>query len=377
MRILVLALAGGGIGRYGALFASALAEHPGVQIRVLADASLSASGIFGPMLEKLPNRFLAIRTRKQRLSALFALHQETRQFQPDVIHDTSGTSGPLAPLPWLLPAGKTRMVVTEHDVMPHSGMGNALVKRLARRVVRTRPDMVLVHGEAAAREFRSGRHKVGLVKVIPHGEMGIYGRHSSDVERDPKRVLFFGALRPNKGIDLMPEIAELVLREVPDARFIIVGSSRVSRELMKSGWGTRIQSLLGELRAHPAFEVKEGFMPDEEVGDLFHSAAVTLLPYRDATASGVAMIALPLGSAIVATRVGDLPRQLHQGRTGMLVDSCPESIANAVIRLLKDEALRSRLTARGREYALDALSWKGIAEHVVAGYRDLMTREPG
>jgi len=112
------------------------------------------------------------------------------------------------------------------------------------------------------------------ITVIYHGRLDPLFAHGqkASVPREPHTLLFFGALRPNKGVHFLVPIADRLHLKYPDLKMVVAGSSQVARELL---------------------EVHEGFIPDEDVAPFFQRASITLLPYLEATQSGVVMVAMP------------------------------------------------------------------------------------
>jgi len=144
------------------------------------------------------------------------------------------------------------------------------------------------------------------------------------------------ALVPHKGQRYLIEAAHLVVHKIPDARFVILGE--------------------GELRAHLEHLVREhhlekhvllpGFRTDV-VGcikgfDFFVMSSVT-------EGLGTSLLdAMACRKAIVATRAGGIPEVVDNGQTGLLVEPRdPEQMAEAIVRLVEDQALRTRMADAG------------------------------
>jgi glycosyltransferase involved in cell wall biosynthesis len=89
--------------------------------------------------------------------------------------------------------------------------------------------------------------------------------------------------------------------------------------------------------------------------------------------------ALACGTPVVGTRVGGIPEVIDHGRTGLLVKPHhPDELAAAIVRLLKDPALRARLGAAGRAHVETAFSVERMVEGTLAVYRSrLAARQPG
>jgi glycosyltransferase involved in cell wall biosynthesis len=99
-----------------------------------------------------------------------------------------------------------------------------------------------------------------------------------------------------------------------------------------------------------------GFVPDEDLADLYRSARIAVMPTRTGEGFGLmAAEAMACGTPVVATRQGALPEIVWEGVNGMLVPvEDPGAMASAIVDVITDDALHDRLAAGAR--ATD-LSW--------------------
>jgi len=117
-------------------------------------------------------------------------------------------------------------------------------------------------------------------------------------------------------------------------------------------------------------------IPDERVARYFGESSVVVLPYIDASQSGVVPIAYSFSRPVVATTVGGLPSVVEDGVTGLLVPPRDErALADALITLLEDEELRHKMGAAGRsklerEWAPEVIG----PQHIDVYERALRTR---
>ena len=371
MRVLHVNLSAGGLGRYGALFAAALARRGDVEVLSVFEPGLLRSEPVKRILENLPRVSVPFLTMGQRLKAVLRLQEILRRWKPDIVHDTAGSGLALGAIALAVVARNVAWVVTEHDPVPHLGMGTSFHFRLARRLIRRQAVHIFVHGPLGKKQIISQGVDPSRVSIIYHGEIGSFFNQVSrakDVKREEKTILFFGTLRPNKGVELLIPIADKIHAEFPDVKFIVAGSPKVSRDLKKSGWCAKLQVVLREMRLRPYFEVHDRFIPDEEVASFFQRASITLLPYLDATQSGVAMIAMPLGSIVVATRVGDLPYVIQDGKTGFLAEANVESIVAKLSFVLSHSKEMQKIRDNARTWAERECSWDRIAGQAVEVY---------
>src|SRR5262249_48025494 len=171
-------------------------------------------------------------------------------------------------------------------------------------------------------------------------------------------------LAPHKGEGQLIEAARLVLLEVADARFIILGE--------------------GELREHLQHLVKEhalekhvllpGFRTDVlgciKGFDLFVMSSVT-------EGLGTSLLdAMACERPIVATRAGGIPEIVEDDVTGLLVPPRDHhALADAIVRALNDEALRRRMGAAGLARVRERFTVERMVAETARVYRELATTE--
>lgn len=225
----------------------------------------------------------------------------------------------------LPPPGELPRVAVCHNVLPHDRFPFAA--GLARAFLRS-CGLLVVHGAPDAEEARAIAPGSRVLKLF-HPVYDQYVRQDGSAEDaraslglDPDRriVLFFGLVRPYKGLeDLLEAIA--ILRGGPG--LLVAGEAYSDREALRR----RMErpDLAGRVRWI------DRFIPDAEVDALFRAADIVALPYRSATQSGVAQIALAFRKPLVLTRTGGLPELVEEGRTGFLAEPRdPDSLAAAI-----------------------------------------------
>jgi glycosyltransferase involved in cell wall biosynthesis len=114
-------------------------------------------------------------------------------------------------------------------------------------------------------------------------------------------------------------------------------------------------------------------IPDEEVARYFQMSTVIALPYREASQSGIAAIAMSAGVPIVATKVGALPEILHDGVNSLLVEpNDVRALAQALRKLLTEPHLRRQIAAGARQTVQERLLWAHTAQQYHQHYRSLL-----
>jgi glycosyltransferase involved in cell wall biosynthesis len=246
-------------------------------------------------------------------------------------------------------------VVIVHDADPHPGDGLPFLMTLQRRLCRMADGVAALTGHVGDRltgQGLTGPDGARLIRVfMPPMRFGAPPPRPTD---GPLRLLFFGRLLSYKGIDLLTE-ALTVLGPRPDIALRVVGSGPESADLER-------------LRALPGVSVENRWVPEPELGSLLGWAHALVLPYREASQSGVAAAGLAAGCAIIATDVGGLAEQLG-GRPGVtLCPPDPRRIAGAI-----DHMARERPT--GPPGAVDAdAAWRDMAASLLHQARALLPR---
>lgn len=214
---------------------------------------------------------------------------------------------------------------------------------LTDRVLR-RGDVLVVHAESELLQASGRARGRRIVSArLPVHELGGAMPFRDDAKRalglaGRNVALFFGHLRPFKGLDL-------ALRAWRDLRSDVV--------LLVAGeawWESEAEyRTLAEGLEHVRLEFR--FIPDAEIATYFAAADVVLAPYRVEAQSGVILTAFHFGRAVIAARVGGIPQIVQDGRTGYLIPpENPSGLAAAVDRFFQGSD-REKLEEGAREMA--------------------------
>jgi glycosyltransferase involved in cell wall biosynthesis len=218
-------------------------------------------------------------------------------------------------------------LVLVHDADAHPGDGLPLQMYLQRRLL-ARADVLAALSPHVAERLTAciggGRTRdiiVGGHPPLAFGPLPPPPRQHGG----PLRLLNFGRLLPYKGLDLLDEA--LGLLGAP-----LLGAGLVVRVV---GQGPET-ALLRRLRSRPGVSVENRWVPEAEIGQLLAWADALVLPYREATQSGVAAAAVAAGRPVLATRVGGLVAQLKDVPSARLCAPTPADLADGLIRLLDE-----------------------------------------
>src|SRR5690606_38051024 len=192
-----------------------------------------------------------------------------------------------------------------------------------------------------SRLAQSYRIDGGRIVSIPHGHFGIYKRLQDDEPiMGSDFVLFFGRIWEYKGLEYFIRAANIVHVSMPNVRFCIAGT------------GESLDKYLKEIDNPGRCLIINERIPVGKVGKLFEQASIVVLPYIEATQSGVIPIAYAYGKPVIASRVGGLPNIVVDNETGFLVEPrSAEQIAERIIFLLQNPQERKRMGDSAYSYA--------------------------
>jgi glycosyltransferase involved in cell wall biosynthesis len=291
------------------------------------------------------------------LGMVWRLHKWLDKIRPDLVHITYWH---LWDTPALGLSMSAPLIATVHDVSRHQGERGVWAVPSALYPLQWRwADQIIVHASPARRELLTRYAcESANVHVIPIGTYDFYSAFAGDNhEERTNTILFFGRIWGYKGLEYLIQAEPLITKEVPDARIIIAGQGAAF-------------SPYRQAMVHPQhFEVHNYRIPDEMVAKLFQSASLIVLPYTEASQSGVIPIAYAFGKPVVATTVGGIPDVVDHGQTGYLVPPRdPHALAEAIINLLKDPQKRLEMGRKAAKKAQEDLSWANIAKRTMLVY---------
>jgi len=291
-----------------------------------------------------------------------------KRFRCDVIH-MQEVADPF--LDWLLMRLKrVPLVLTVHDPTPHLGeLGFMKYYRQRRPLVeglRRRADWIIVPGADTRRQLMDLHPEIAgeRMTVIPLGVYDYFLRwQRPEYAEKPGTVLFFGRINAYKGLGVLLEAWERVAAECPQARLIIAGQ------------GYDLPNYRERILRDPQCVLIDRFVSSQEVAQLFTEASLVVLPYVEATQSGVISVALAFGKPAVVTCVGSLPEMVEDGVSGIVIPPRdPEALAAAIVRLLQDEPLRRKMEAGARRLASSRFSNQTLAQQTEEVYHRAIER---
>ena len=373
LTVLHINLSLGGIGRYGALFGKGLSSINDHNLISIYNNHLFHTSDVEQEVKDTKYFKVNFNTKWLKLKSIIKIIGIIRKNRPGIIHDSAGTTMSIGLILWPIFYYYSRLIITIHDPIPHSGMGyrwkDKLIRLCAYKLFSVK---LFVHGNTCKKylmSFNVDSHKINIIK---HGHLYYFNKNKyNKIKRKNNYILFFGALRPNKGLELLTQIADIVNKNSLKANFVVAGSKNMASEIMKSNWPRKLSNILIDMKGRADFEVHDKFIDDEEVEYFFKLCGITLLPYKDATQSGVVMIAMPFGSVVISTNRGDIPEVVRKNKTGFICEYNAAELANCIIELLKNENKMNKIRDNAKKEAFNFYSWELIAQDSIYYYEIL------
>ena len=290
---------------------------------------------------------------------IVALARRLRAVRPDL-----AICAQPGPLDWVMAAALrpfgTRLMVIVHDADLHPGDGMPLQMPLQRFLCRCADYIVALTGHVGdrlrAQGMAGGPNRPLILAAHPPVTFDVPPPRTS---RDgPLHLLFFGRLMAYKGIDLLAGALAL-LGPRPDLAVRVVGLGDESPDL-------------DTLRGQPNVTVENRWVEEDEVGALLGWSDALILPYREASQSGVAAAALAAGRTVIATNAGGLAEQLAGEALAIMCEPEVESVA-AAVRTLLESPPRAQGSTPPRD---QATGWRDLAATLLRGEAGILEVSP-
>jgi glycosyltransferase involved in cell wall biosynthesis len=271
---------------------------------------------------------------------VYKIFKQISSFEPDIIHLQGAHFWFSFILP-LLHLKKYKLIVTFHDVKPHIGE-NYLRVRFAQYCERKYSDKTIVHGK---------KLKEIMIKKYNFPD-------EKELKENGNLILFFGRVNEYKGLEYLIKAEPIITKEVPDVKIVIAGTGEDFKKYEKM------------MTNRDNFIVHNRYIPYKEGAELLQRCSLVVLPYIDASQSGVILTAYGFKKPVVVTDVGSIPEIVDDGVTGFIVPpKNPKTLAEAIVKLLKDEKLRKQMGENAYKKLKTDLSWDKIAEKTIEVYR--------
>ncbi len=274
-----------------------------------------------------------------------------------------------------------KLTLTAHNVNIARRDGNdSWLNRATLRFQYRMVDHLFVHTEKMKSEL-AGEYRVreDAITVIAHPINDAFpdtdltpaeAKKKLGLKQHDKAILFFGRLRPYKGLEYLIQAFQL-LPQNSDYRLIIAGESKKGSE----EYFEKIQQMIGPGVTSGRILPKIEYIADDNAEVYLKAADVLVLPYKEIFQSGVLFLGYSFGLPAIATDVGSFREAIVEGRTGFVARSCdPAELAATIEQYFASDLYRHLNVRRAEvcEYAREHHSWVAAADLTVKAYAGLL-----
>jgi len=273
-----------------------------------------------------------------------------------------------------------RVVRTAHNVnQARRDANDTMLNRLTLRIQYRLTDHVFVHTETMKQELCSVFGvRPAAVTVIPYGinnaviDSGLScgkAKQQIGVKPTEKTILFFGGIKPYKGLEYVVDAFRRLSAKENNYRLIIAGERKKGAERYFDEIQRNIDCLPDPTRVLRKLQ----YISDEETEVYFKAADMVALPYKEIFQSGILFLAYSFGLPAVASDVGSFRDDILDGRTGFLCKPDDAgALADAIERYFESDLFKELTTRRKQiqAFAKARHSWDVVGEMT----RDVYTR---
>lgn len=239
-----------------------------------------------------------------------------------------------------------------HDVRPHIGEDSLFHKILNYYDIHTADKWVTLTNKAKNDLVSLNLPSVDIC-VIPHAHFGHYGKFLScdSIDRGLNyRIAFFGRICEYKGVDLLIKSFVNMMKAFPDLKLRIAGC------------GDLVEEMMDIIRNNNNIELINRWIEDDEIAALLEGVDMVVLPYKEASQSGVIPLAFSLKKPVVATNVGGLSEQVPKECGLIIPPNDIDALSSSIIDLYKQPQRIKQMGEAAYDYASSVLNWSSSAK---------------
>lgn len=258
----------------------------------------------------------------------------------------------------LFPQAKTTIVL--HDPIAHSGDKNKMaLQAFGETSILNQADDIVVLSSIFIDFVEKKYNKKNKVTQIPMGTTNLYREIENKIKTpeynsDKINFLFFGTISKYKGIGVLAKAYSKTRETIDNVTLTIAGSGNFNE----------YEDLFKDLNDVTVFN---RWILNEEIESFFdEDSVIAILPYLDATQSGVIPVAISYGVPIIASNAGGIVEQLNQYETGVMFETAD---ADDLARVMIEFASNPGLVKQHKMSAIsnrERFSWESIADKFIA-----------
>ena len=266
----------------------------------------------------------------------------------------------------IFPFIKKPIVNTIHDAKPHYGDLHTKSYKIAPLFGNIFSNHFITHSEYTKNILVQNSKIVSdKISVVPLSNPFIQNRSDKLIElTGNKKILFMGRIWRYKGLHVLINAEPYISRHFSNYNIIIAGV------------GENLEKYKNLIVNKEKYLIRNERLSFEELIELVKSSDFLVLPYLEATQSGIVNLANSLGKPVICTDVGGLPEQVINMKTGIIVPpNNPKKLALSILQLLRNPQLIRKLGKNALNYVLQNSSRDNVASLTARAYRRTLNHE--
>lgn len=338
-----------------------MAECAEVLLLLPQNTSHEYRSLLDPRVRFEPFHKPRLRQPGRQMVAALTLLRRLHRFSPDVVHFQNGHMVFNLVLPLIK---KFPLVITIHDAQQHLGdRESGYTPQWIMNFGFRRADRVIVHGRSLVNTVSEN---LGFARshihVLPHIALGDT-QSPLPIRDEGQAILFFGRIWKYKGLEYLVRAMTQVNVEFPAAKCIIAGR------------GEDLEHYRQWMDNPAAFAIHNDWISDAHRSQLFASCSMVVLPYIEASQSGVIPIAYAFEKPVIGTSIGGLPDMIEHGHTGLLVPPRDvDALAQAICQLLRDRTGRVEMGRAGKRKLVEECLPSVVVPQTLEVYRQAIAQ---
>lgn len=285
------------------------------------------------------------------------IRKQINMFAPDVIYSAMNH-------PWervIVPFLRCKFnIQTIHDARRHQGENTFFIK-VVDTLFNYRSTKYVVYSDYSKRQLLD-RLDENMIWTL---SLGCTNSMSQNRELDLNyygRFLFFGRLIEYKGIDILLNAMDKVIKELPYIKLVLAGRGDL----------THYKVLLDRFKDN--IELHNEWIQNIDIDRYFRNVDFVVAPYVDASQSGVVTLSYVFGKPVVVSNSGGLPEQVLDKETGIIINKGDvEALAEAIISMYKNYHRLIEMKKSAYEMS-NTVTWGNTAKSLYEKIQDYLDR---
>ncbi|MDD4606791.1 MAG: glycosyltransferase family 4 protein [Patescibacteria group bacterium] len=261
-------------------------------------------------------------------------------------------------------------VYTAHNILPHEARPGD--KRKLKKIYQT-VEKIIVHAENNKQDLIDNFNiPANKIDVIFHGNFlnvvklqseltFLEARRMLGLEQNNFIILFFGNVRPYRGLDVLIK-AMVYLRKYSNIKLVIAGKIH-DFEIT--------QDLIDLFKVRESTDFHLNYISLDEVHKYFYAADVVVLPYHKIYQSGAIQLAYSFGRPVISTQTGGVPEVIDEDKSGFVIPVDDSKILAKKILTMYQNLDKTKLMGRySLELAKQKFDWTDIAKKTIQVYQN-------